>query len=146
MNNQLKVNLLSANSQKPVYKTKGAAGFDISTDVNTSVTIPPTSSKVFSTGLAFEIPEDYVMLVFSRSGHGFNNDIRLSNCVGVIDSDYRGELKIKLHNDGVIDYTVAPFERIAQGVMVHAKQFDIVEVDSISETERGSGGYGSTGK
>ena len=107
-----------------------------------------SAPKVFGTGLAFKIPENHVMLVFSRSGHAFKENIRLSNCVGVIDSDYRGEVMVKLIQDSSTGYT-AKFkhsDRIAQAIIIPYNQVQFYEVDDIGETERGAGGFGSTGK
>ena len=129
----------------PTYATDGSACFDIYTMLNgdTDYNEPHT----YSTGLAFEIPEDHVMLVFSRSGHGFKNDVRLSNCVGVIDSDYRGELKVKLTCDKIgWGLEVNAGERIAQGMIIPIQKVQFEEVSELSETERGEGGFGSSGK
>lgn len=129
----------------PEYATDGAACFDISTTHLGH--IPPYDYQVFDTGLAFEIPEDHVMLIFSRSGHGFKNDVRLSNCVGVIDSDYRGELKVKLRSDAEEGYlTVNPGDRIAQGMVIKYDRVQFEEIEGeLSVTVRGEGGFGSTG-
>lgn len=129
----------------PTYATDGSGCFDIYTMLNgdTDYNEPHT----YSTGLAFEIPEDHVMLVFSRSGHGFKNDVRLSNCVGVIDSDYRGELKVKLTCDKIgWGLEVNAGERIAQGMIIPVQKVYFEEVSELSETERGEGGFGSSGK
>jgi dUTP pyrophosphatase len=85
------------------------------------------------------------MLIFSRSGHGFKNDVRLSNCVGVIDSDYRGEVQIKLSNDGGDHFTINNDDRIAQAMLVKLPWVELIEVDELSETARGTNGFGSTG-
>lgn len=147
---ELKVKKLHPNAQLPKYMTDGAAGFDVRAIIEDtdSSKVEPGKSALFRTGLAFEVPEDHVMLAFSRSGMGFKHDLRLSNCVGVIDSDYRGELFVKLAYDGPIgtDYTVQDQERVLQCVLIEAKQFDIVEVTNLSETIRGENGGGSTGK
>lgn len=144
MNNiVVKVKKLSDDAILPVYATEGAACFDIySPD---SGIVPAKDSKSFRTGLSFEIPVNHVMLVFSRSGHGFKNGIRLSNCVGVIDSDYRGELGVKLTNDSTQDYFVEKNSRIAQAMVIPYDYVTFVEVDELSETKRGTGGLGSTG-
>ena len=129
----------------PTYATDGSGCFDIYTMLNgdTDYNEPHT----YSTGLTFEIPEDHVMLVFSRSGHGFKNDVRLSNCVGVIDSDYRGELKVKLTCDKIgWGLEVNAGERIAQGMVIPIQKVQFEEVSELSETERGVGGFGSSGK
>lgn len=138
------VKRLHPEAKVPQYATDGSACFDIST--TTLAHIAPSDYQVFGTGLAFEIPEDHVMLIFSRSGHGFKNDVRLSNCVGVIDSDYRGELKVKLRSDAEEGYlTVNPGDRIAQGMIIKYDRVQFEEVSDLSSTDRGAGGFGSTG-
>ncbi len=142
---QVKVKRLYADAKLPTYATDGSAAFDIYTMLNGDADygVP----HVFSTGLAFEIPEDHVMLVFSRSGHGFKNDVRLSNCVGVIDSDYRGELKVKLSCDKPgWGLEINAGERIAQGMVIPVQKVQFEEVKELSETKRGTRGLGSTGK
>lgn len=127
-----------------MYATPGSACFDIS--CTSGAALNSENAAVVSTGLAFEVPEDHVLLVFSRSGHGFKNDVRLSNCVAVIDSDYRGELKIKLKSDSSFTYLdVTPGDRIAQGMILPVTQVMFEEVIELSETERGDGGLGHTG-
>lgn len=139
----LKVKKLHPETVIPSYATEGAACFDISsTDI---ANIYPKHSAVVGTGLAFEIPQEHVLLIFSRSGHGFKNDVRLANCVGVIDSDYRGELKVKLTNDGEYGFYVSPGDRIAQGMLLPVKQVTFEEVEELSDTSRGDKGFGSTG-
>lgn len=140
---QIKTKRLTQDAKLPTYATDGSGCFDIYTTDEGYV----ADSLAFSTGLSFEIPSGYVMLVFSRSGHGFKNDVRLSNCVGVIDSDYRGELKIKLTNDASsgLFFEVNKGDRIAQAMIVPYEQAQFIEVDNLSETARGEGGFGSTG-
>ena len=127
----------------PVYGTEGAACFDLHT-VGSGI-VEPLSAQTFGTGLAFEIPEGHVMLVFSRSGHGFKHGLRLSNCVGVIDADYRGEVKVQLRNDTPIAFGFEQGDRVAQAMVLPVPRvaFDVVE--QLSLTERGTGGFGSTG-
>lgn len=141
----LKVQRTTETAQLPVYASAGAACFDIHCD-DLAKDIPPGQSVSFSTGLKFEIPEGHVLLVFSRSGHGFKSGLRLVNSVGVIDSDYRGELGVKLHNDSNSVYRTADFERVAQGMVLKLPVVQMVDVNVLSETERGEGGFGSTGK
>ena len=141
--NQLKVKKLHEDAQLPEYATEGAACFDIRS-VQDGV-VPVNGSLALSTGLSFEIPEGHVMLVYSRSGHGFKNDVSLSNAVGCIDSDYRGCLGVKLTNSGTKDFVVEKGDRIAQGMIIKYDRISFVEVDELSETERGEGGFGSTG-
>lgn len=142
---KVKVKRLYDSAILPTYATDGSGCFDIYTMLNgdTDYNEPHT----YSTGLAFEIPEGYAMLVFSRSGHGFKNDVRLSNCVGVIDSDYRGELKVKLTCDKIgWGLEVNAGERIAQGMIIPVPKVTFEEVTELSDTVRGSGGFGSSGK
>jgi dUTP pyrophosphatase len=140
---ELKVKKLDVNAQLPSYATDGSGCFDIRTTETKE--IQNNCALIFETGLYFEIPEDYVMLVYSRSGHGFKNGVRLSNSVGIIDSDYRGHLMIKLHNDGSNNFHVNVGDRIAQAKLVYAPKCQFIEVDELSSTDRGVGGFGSTG-
>lgn len=152
---QVKVKKMFDDVQLPEYATPGSACFDIKAywdkDSDWSHdTVVFEDYTIFPTGLQFEIPENHVMLVFSRSGQGFKDDVRLANCVGVIDSDYRGELKVKLTKDSVPNksriHTVNRGDKIAQGLVIPYEQVQFVEVDELSTTERGEGGFGSTGK
>ena len=139
----LKIKKLDARAIVPKYATDGAACFDIHTYDTGLVT--EFHSGIYSTGLSFEIPEGYVMLVFSRSGHGFKNDVRLANCVGVIDSDYRGELKIKLTADADGGIAVESGDRIAQAMLIPFPKVNFDEVAELTTTARGVSGLGSTG-
>lgn len=141
----IKVKQINENAILPKYSTEGAACFDLYATSSTIVN-PHEGSTFIGTGLTFEIPVGFVMLVYSRSGHGFKNDIRLCNSVGVIDSDYRGEVMVKLHNDGVNPYTVSQGERIEQAMIVPYFQANVVVSDELYDTSRGIGGFGSTGK
>lgn len=146
----MKVKKLVQNAIIPSYATVGSACFDLHACIDPLDTpfykVYPEDSVVVNTGLAFEVPEGHVMLVFSRSGHGFKNNVRLANCVGVIDSDYRGEVKVKLTNDSV-EGDVFKFkhgDRIAQAMIVPIVKVELEEVIELSETDRGEGGFGST--
>lgn len=149
----LKVKKLHPDAIIPEYQTEGAACFDLhAIDIDWTlprelgVVVDGLRTPVFRTGLSFEIPPGWVMLIYSRSGHGFKNNTRLSNCVGVIDSDYRGEVKVKLISDAAGQLRVYPGDRIAQAMLIPAPQCEIEVVSELSETERGEGGFGSTGK
>ena len=144
---KLQFKKLHRNAIIPRYATKGAACFDLHAVDVTWGRIAVDSTRELSTGLAVEIPEGYAMMIYSRSGHGFNHDTRLSNCVGVIDSDYRGEIKVKLTADWQKGETlyVNEGDRIAQAMIVPAPQVQLIEADELSDTERGTGGFGSTG-
>jgi len=141
---QVKIKKLHPNAVIPQYATTGAACFDL-VSVNEVMIIPGREHVALKTGLAFEIPQGYVMMVYSRSGHGFKNGIRLANGTGVIDSDYRGEVMVKMHNDGSTALLVTAGERIAQAMIIPALQVELQVVDELSDTDRGSGGFGSTG-
>lgn len=127
----------------PKKASAGAACFDIQSADDTE--IAPRHAGIVRTGLKFKLPENHVLLVFSRSGHGFKNNVRLSNCVGVIDSDYRGELKVSLQNDGDETFSVRYGDRVAQGLIVPIPQVAMVAGVVTADTARGAGGFGSTG-
>jgi dUTP pyrophosphatase len=154
----VKFTKLHPNAAIPTYATDGSACFDLRIlDADgcscAGETIKHDDPVLCRTGLAFEIPADHVMLLFSRSGHAFKRGIRLANCVGVIDSDYRGEVMVKLakdddwhdHIEGAPIDRVFPGERIAQAMILRLPEVVLVEVDELSSTERGTGGFGSTG-
>lgn len=136
---------LDPKARLPVYGSKGAAAADVHAINELSVAINPGCSAVFRTGLQFEVPEGWELKVHSRSGHGFKNGVRLSNCTGILDSDYDGELMVKLHNDSDTVYSVQPFERVCQIQLKRAPQHVFFEGEIDRETERGAGGFGSTG-
>ena len=140
----LKIKKLSYSAKMPTYGSKGAACFDLYANLTDSRCVSSLSPLVVPTGLSFEIPVGYVMLVFSRSGHGFNHDVRLANSTGIIDSDYRGELLIKLAADQS-PFTVNPGDRIAQAMLMQIPEVVFEEVQFLSDTERAHGGFGSTG-
>ena len=147
----MKVKLkLGAGAKIPTYGTYGSACFDIYAK---DVKRVHENVYEYSTGLYFEIPDGYVMLVYSRSSQGFKYQTRLSNCVGVIDSDYRGELKVQTVSDVLYGEDTGirfdPFDlskAIAQGMVIPVEQVQFELTNSLSETERGSGGFGSTNK
>lgn len=139
----LKVKRLDRKAELPSYATPGAACFDICT-INTTPLLSG-HQRTYDTGLAVEVPAGYVLLIYSRSGMGFNKGIRLANAVGVLDSDYRGELKVCLRNDGKEIANIRAGDRIAQGMLVKIDQWAIEEVEELSDTQRGAGGMGSTG-
>lgn len=145
---KLKIKKLHPDAVVPQYATDGSACFDLHAVIKTGelACVMPDIPRVFETGLAFEIPEGHAMLIFSRSGHGFKNDVRLANCVGVIDSDYRGEVAVKLTSDTGKGLTVWRGDRIAQAMVIPVDRVEFEEVVELSDTERGSGGFGSTGK
>lgn len=139
----MKITLQHPAAKAPTYGTEGAACFDLYSVEPAYLT--RGDKAIVETGVAYEVPEGHVMLVFSRSGMGFNHGVRLSNCVGVIDSDYRDTVKVALHCDGS-HYAVATGDRVAQAMVIPVKQQKFEVVDSLSSTKRGKGGFGSTGK
>jgi dUTP pyrophosphatase len=139
----MKVKKLHANARIPKYQTEGAACFDLHT-IEACV-IAPGRATTLRTGLAFEVPKGRAMMVYSRSSHGFKHGVRLANCVGVIDSDYRGEVLVRLTNDDSEYVNIYPGDRVAQAMLIQAQQCKLEEVDTLSDTARGTGGFGSTG-
>ena len=120
---------------------------DLHACVDESITIPAGGRAVIPTGIAIALPSpQYVALVFARSGLGIKHGVAPANCVGVIDSDYRGEVMVGLQNSGKEDYTVSPGDRIAQLMITPVVQAQLRLVDELDETERGAGGFGSTGQ
>ena len=130
----------------PYYATPGSAAMDLHACLEEAVTIPARGRTVIPTGIAIALPSpDYVALVFARSGLGIKHGVAPSNCVGVIDSDYRGEVMVGLQNSGDSDFTIQPGDRIAQLMVVPVVQAQVRMVDQLDETQRGTGGFGSTG-
>ena len=149
MSNNVKVKVLFKDNCKPVppsYSTFGAAGADIRACITAPVVIKPGERALIPTGLLFEIPEGYEIQVRPRSGLALKHGITCLNSPGTIDSDYRGEIGIILINTGKEDFTVENNDRIAQIVLSPVIRADFVTTGILSETERGSGGFGSTGK
>ena len=131
----------------PYYASPGAAAMDLHACVDGEVTIPPRGRAVIPTGIAIALPDPgYVALIFARSGLGIKHGIAPANCVGVIDSDYRGEVKVGLQNSSEEPYTVRPGDRIAQLAVLPVFQAELVWTEDLDETDRGSGGFGSTGQ
>lgn len=131
----------------PRHATGGAAGVDLQANLDKAVTVEPMARVMIPTGLAMELPDTgYGAFVFARSGLSVRHGLTLSNGVGVIDSDYRGEISVGLVNLSNKAYTIEPGERIAQLCILSVMPFEAVEVDKLGDTERGSGGFGSTGR
>jgi dUTP pyrophosphatase len=146
MQNQIEIKCVAAGGAiLPSYKTSGSAGADVCAFLENSVTIKKFSRALISTGLFFEIPQGYEIQVRPRSGLALKNGITVLNSPGTIDSDYRGELKIILANFGEEDFVVNSGDRIAQIVVAPVTVASFVSAQKISETERGTGGFGSTG-
>lgn len=123
-----------------------AAGYDLFADVKEDIAINPHETAMIPTGLAMEIPEGYFGGIFARSGLASKESLRPANCVGVVDADYRGEVKVALHNDGDVVREIKPGQKVAQLVVVPFLSVEFDEVENLSDTVRGVGGFGSTGK
>ena len=130
----------------PKYKTDGSSGVDLSAFLEKEVVIKPNSSDLIPTGLQVAIPEEFEIQIRPRSGLAAKESIGVLNSPGTIDSDYRGELKIILFNHGNKDFIINNGDRIAQMVLVPILKMEFEEVDSLPDTIRGQGGFGSTGK
>ena len=131
----------------PYYASPGAAAMDLHACTDEAVTIPAGGRAVIPTGIAIALPSaQYVALVFARSGLGIKHGVAPANCVGVIDSDYRGEIMVGLQNSGESDYTIQPADRIAQLMITPVVQAQVELVDELDDTDRGAGGFGSTGR
>lgn len=130
----------------PYYTTEGAAAVDLHACIDEAVTLPPGGRALLPTGLAAAIPAGHVGLLAVRSSMGIRHGVTLSNGVGVIDSDYRGQVHVGLHNLSGEPYTVQPGDRVAQLMVVPVAAPEIEVVDALPETVRGAGGLGSTGR
>ncbi|SFH61657.1 dUTP pyrophosphatase [Pseudobutyrivibrio sp. OR37] len=142
----INIKRLTDSAKLPDRGSAFAAGYDLFADVTEDVTIEPHETKMIGTGLVMEIPEGYFGGIFARSGLSAKEGLRPANCVGVVDADYRGEIKVALHNDGEVQRVVTPAEKIAQLVVVPFLPVSFNEVSELSDTVRGAGGFGSTGK
>lgn len=144
---ELKIKKLRKDAKVPQRATNGSAGMDLYACIDQSITLAPGQLAVVPTGIAIELPDNKcAAFLYARSGLGVKHGICLSNGVGVIDSDYRGEICAGLCNVSDKPYTIEPFERVAQMVIAPVLTPDVVETDELSDTLRGEGGFGSTGK
>lgn len=143
----LKIKKLKDNAILPKRATEGSAGMDLYACIDEEMVIKPQNLVIIPTGIAIELPSaNYMANIYARSGLGIKHGICLSNGVGVVDSDYRGEICVGLCNVSDKAYTVKPGERIAQMIIAPVSMMPIEEVNEISDTVRGVGGFGSTGK
>lgn len=144
MQTKVKIKKLNTNAKVPTRGSEEAAGYDLYS--NSDVEIRPEGTIKVNTGIAMEIPKGYFGAIYARSGLATKEGLRPANCVGVIDSDYRGEIIVALHNDSNIVRVVEKGERIAQIVIMPYLSVEFEEVDNLDETKRGNGGFGSTDK
>ena len=142
----IKVKKLSNSASIPSRKTKGSAGADLSADIDEPVIIRPHTTVKIPTNLAMELPEGTVGIIAARSGLASKEGLRPANCIGTMDADYRGNYIVALHNDSNETRIVIPEQRIAQLIILPCILANFVECDELSETKRGEGGFGSTGK
>lgn len=143
---KLKIKKLLPGAKLPTYGSEYAAGADLYALSEHAVRIGANETAIVHTGLAAEIPEGYVGLIYARSGLATKKGLAPANKVGVIDSDYRGEIRVALHNHSKYEQSIEPYERIAQLVIAPYIAAEYEEAEELSETVRGEGGFGSTGK
>lgn len=144
---ELKVKLLREGATLPVRASDGAAAYDVKALIDSDITVNPGCRELIPTGIAIELPgPEYAALLYSRSGSGIKYGVSLSNSVGVIDSDYRGEVCVGLINHGEQPFVVHNGDRIAQMMIVPIALPELIISDSLNESARGEGGFGSTGK
>lgn len=142
----VKIKKLSKNAVIPTYGSASAAGADLYSCLDSALEIPPGETRFVHTGLCVEIPQGFAGLVFARSGLACKKDLAPANKVGVIDSDYRGEIMVAIHNHGKEVRFIEHGERVAQLLIMPYAAANFVESDELSDTVRGEGGFGSTGK
>ena len=142
----VKIKYLSENAVCPEYSTDGSLGMDLSAALDKPLTIKAGERALIPLGFAIQIPEGWGAFVFPRSGLSFKKGITMANCVGVIDTDYTGEVKVSAINLSDKDYTVNPGDRVAQLVFLPVEKAIFIQAESLDDTERGAGGFGSTGK
>ena len=142
---KVNVKKLSPDAVIPTYGSEFSAGADLYACVEGSVTLNPGQTLLVKTGIAMEIPEGYAGLIYARSGLATKKGLAPANKVGVIDSDYRGEIMVALYNHSQVPATVENGERIAQIVIAPFLKADFIESEELSDTNRGAGGFGSTG-
>jgi dUTP pyrophosphatase len=147
MNIQFKVLREAARQNLPAYATAGSAGLDLRACIESATELVPGATTLIPTGIAIHIADPgYAALILPRSGLGHKHGIVLGNLVGLIDSDYQGELMVSCWNRGSTAFTIAPQERIAQLIIVPVQQVAFQEVLEFSASDRGAGGFGSTGR
>ncbi len=143
---KIEIKKLRDNAIVPERGSSEAAGYDLFATIDENRTIAPGETAMIGTGLAAAIPSGYFGGIFARSGLSCKQGLRPANCVGVVDADYRGEITVALHNDSSEVRTIEPGQKIAQLVVLPYLELDFVQVSDLSDTQRGAGGFGSTGK
>ena len=143
---EIKVKKLNDKATLPTRGSEYAAGYDLYAAIENNITVPAHSTEKIGTGLSFELPDETFAAIFARSGLATKQGLRPANCVGVCDSDYRGEYIVAIHNDTDEDKVIEPGERIAQMILMPYIPMTFVETNELSESGRGQDGFGSTGK
>jgi dUTP pyrophosphatase len=142
----IKIKKLNDYAMTPTRGDDNAAGYDLYAYLDETMTIEPHETRKIGTGIAMEIPTGYFGGVFARSGIATKRGLRPANAVGVVDSSYRGEIIVALHNDTDYPQTIEPYERVAQLIIIPYLAPTLVEANELSKTKRGTGGFGSTGR
>lgn len=142
----VKIKILRENVSLPKYATSGSAAFDLVSASDAPIVVPAGKRVLIPTGIAISLPENTVAIISARSGLSAKKGITAANGIGVIDSDYRGEIFFSAANISNEDYTVTPGERVAQMMIMPVLAANFIVCDELDETERGAGGFGSTGK
>lgn len=143
---KVKLKRLSDTAVVPTRGSASAAGYDLYADIDESITLAAGETVKISTGLSMEIPEGFFGAIYPRSGLATKQGLRPANCVGVVDSDYRGEIIVAIHNDSNREQTISKNDRIAQLVISPYLAVEFEETDELNHTYRNTGGFGSTGK
>lgn len=141
----IKYKVLNELTKEPTRGSEYAAGYDLYAATDKEISLFPHTTQLIGTGLAFELPDGYFGAVYARSGLASKKGLRPANCVGVVDSDYRGEVMVALHNDSDHIMTIDAGERIAQLVLMPYVNMTFEQVEELNTTNRGEGGFGSTG-
>lgn len=142
----MKIKLLREGAKIPERATEGSAGYDLCACIENDIILKPREIKIIPTGISVMAEKNTAVMIYARSGLSTKHGISLANGVGVVDSDYRGEVGVALINNGTENFTIENGMRIAQMVITPVLTPDLVVSDELSETERGAGGFGSTGK
>lgn len=142
---KVEIKKVKENAKIPTYGTEYAAGADLYACIEEEMTFLPHETKLVPTGLSFAIPEGYAGLIYARSGLASKRHLAPANKVGVVDSDYRGEVMVTLHNHSNEEQKIEAYERIAQFIITPYLKADFIEVEALDDSERGEGGFGSTG-
>ena len=137
---------LDPSVELPVYKTSGASGMDLMAFIKNPINLKPHTSQLVPTGISVAFPDEFEIQIRPRSGLAAKHNISVLNTPGTIDSDYRGEIKVILYNHGDNDFLINNKDRIAQMILTPVIKMSLEETDSLPETVRGDGGFGSTGK